>query len=387
MTDPTPIAGRCDAGFARVRDAFLRNFAEHEEVGAAVCVQVGGRVVVDLWGGHQEPKRRRPWLENTLVNAYSVGKGVTALLALAFVERGALELDAPVANVWPEFAAEDKGDITLRHLLCHQSGLPGVRDPLPMGSVLDWDRMCAALAGQRAYWAPGERHGYHVNSYGFLVGEVVRRVAGVRMGEALRREIAGPIGADFHFGLAEAEHPRVASMHDHEIVPSEREHWEAIFPATGDDERDHMVWHAYFNPPDLSGLGQVNSAGWRSAEVPSANGHATARSVAQLYQGILDDRWLSPALRVEAARIHSDGDDAILGRPSRFGLGFQIAQSTRPFGPNPSAFGHYGYGGGLGFADPTASVAFGYLMNRPGVRWQTPRTENLIDAVYASLAS
>ena len=160
MTAAPPVAGACDPRFAGVRDAFLRNFADHDEVGAAVSVWVGGRRVVDLWGGHQEAERRRPWREDTLVNAYSVGKGVAAIVALALVERGALDLDAPLAKLWPEFAAEEKGGITLRHALSHRAGMPGVREPLPDGAMLDWGRMCDALAGQRAYWAPGERHGY-----------------------------------------------------------------------------------------------------------------------------------------------------------------------------------------------------------------------------------
>jgi len=368
-----------------VRDAFRRNFAEHEEVGASVCVFVGGRCVVDVFGGHRERERRSPWREDTLVNAWSVGKGVTAMVALALVERGLLDLDLPLARIWPELAAEDKGATTLRHVLSHRAGLPGVREPLPDGAMLDWATMCDALARQRAYWPTGERHGYHVMTYGFLVGEAVRRATGRSVGETLRRELAGPLGADVHIGLPAREHGRVATMADYPVVPRTRAQWESIFPATGDDEHDRMVWHTYFNPPDGSGIGRVNTPAWRSAEIPSANAHATARGVAALYQGLLDTRWISPGLRAEAARIHSDGEDAILARPSRFGLGFQLSQPTRPLGPNAEAFGHWGHGGGLGFADPVAGVAFGYLMNRPGVRWQTPRTQNLIDALYAAL--
>ena len=159
MPDPS-IGGACDARFAGVRDAFARNFAEHEEVGAAVCIRLHGRPVVDLFGGHTDETRTRPWQADTLVNAYSVGKGVTAFLTLRLVARGLLELDAPVARHWPEFAVAGKGGITLRHLLTHQAGLPGVREPLPEGAVLDWDRMCGALAAQAPYWVPGERHGY-----------------------------------------------------------------------------------------------------------------------------------------------------------------------------------------------------------------------------------
>jgi CubicO group peptidase (beta-lactamase class C family) len=164
-----------------------------------------------------------------------------------------------------------------------------------------------------------------------------------------------------------------------------REEWAVVFPPTGDAEHDLMVWHTYFNPPDGSGIGVVNSPAWRRAEIPSANAHATARGVATLYQALLDGRRVSPALRAEAARIHADGEDAVLGRPSRFGLGFQLSQPARPLGPGVGAFGHYGHGGSLGFVDPEAGVVFAYLMNRPGPRWQTPRSQNLIDAVYAAL--
>jgi len=384
LTSP-PMGGRCDPRFAGVRDAFLRNFAEHDEVGAAVCIYVAGRVVADLWGGHRDQARRTPWREDTLVNAYSVGKGVTAALALALVERRVLDLDAPVANGWPGFAARGKEGITLRMLLSHRAGLPGVREPLPDGAVLDWTRMCGAVAGQAPYWEPGTRHGYHVNTQGFLVGEVVRRATGLGVGEALRRELLDPLGAEFFVGLPASQHGRVAEMRDHGVMPRRREQWERVFPATGDAVHDQMVWHAYFNPPDLSGVGMVNSAAWRSAQVPSSNGHATARAVATIYRALLDGRWLSSELRAEATRIHSDGEDVVLARPSRFGLGFQLGQPTRPLGPNSASFGHYGYGGSLGFADPEAGLAFGYLMNRPGQRWQTPRSQNLIDAAYAAL--
>jgi CubicO group peptidase (beta-lactamase class C family) len=172
----------------------------------------------------------------------------------------------------------------------------------------------------------------------------------------------------------------------------EPDQWALVFPPTGDAERDTMVWHCYFNPSGLSGFGVVNTPEWREAVIPSTNGHSTARAVAAIYGALLGGRRASSplvgdALVAEATTIHSDGEDAILGRPSRFGLGFQLTQPTRPLGPNPAAFGHYGYGGSLGFADPSAQLAFGYVMNRPGDRWQTPRTQALIEAVYESLAS
>jgi len=389
---PAPIAGHCDSRFAPVRQAFVENFVDHGEVGAAVCVFVDGSVVVDLCGGHIDATRTRAWRPNTLVNAYSVGKGILTVLTLILVERGLIDLDAPVATFWPEFAAGGKGALTVRALLAHRAGLPAVRKRLPERAMLDWAVMTDALAAEVPFWTPGSAHGYHVNTFGYLVGELVRRVTGMRVGDALRSHVTGPIGADFAFGLPRAEHGRAASIcgpaAEMELKgPAE---WATAFPPTGDEEHDQMMWRAYFNPGGLSGTGVVNTTAWREAEIPSANGHGTARAVASVYAALLAGgppgiRWVGPTLRREAAVIHSDGEDRVLRRPSRFGLGFQLAQPTRPIGPHTGAFGHFGYGGSLGFADPEASVAFGYLMNRPGERWETTRLQRLVDALYVCL--
>jgi len=373
-----------------VREAFATNFAEEDEVGAAVAVHVRGRPVVDLWGGHRDRARRVPWERNTLVNAYSVGKGVLAFLVLRLVEQGRIDLDARVADTWPEFAAEGKGDVGLRTLLCHAAGLPAIRKRLPEGAMLDWDVMAQALAAQAPYWEPGSAHGYHCNTYGYLVGEVVRRATGLSVGDALHRELTGPLDADFFFGLPRSQHGRVSWVHVAYPALTEPEQWAAAFPATGDEAHDHMIWHTYFNPGGLSGAGTVNTPEWREAAIPSTNGHGTARGVARLYAALLSDgsggpRPVSEGLLSEACVPHADGEDRVLGRPSRFGLGFQLTQPTRPLGHGERAFGHFGYGGSLGFGDPDAGVAFGYLMNRPGERWQTPRTQRLIDALYACL--
>ena len=389
-SDSIPIQGECSARFAAVRAAFETNFAEEDEIGAALCIRVAGQTVIDLWGGYMDAARTRPWQRDTLINAYSVGKGVMGVLVANLVEHGALGYDMRVSDVWPEYAAHGKGDTSLRTLLSHRAGMPAVRERLPDAVAYDWDRMCDALARQAAWWEPGSDHGYHVNTYGFLAGEVVRRATGLAVEAALERWVAGPAGGDFYYRLPDSEHKRVADTCTPYSGVIREEDWARAFPPTGNAEHDQMIWHAYFNPLTLSGIGSVNSAAWRRAVIPSTNGHGTARAVAAIYSAFLlggpeGSGWAGRAVREQATRIHSDGTDRVLGRPSRFGLGFQLAQPTRPLGPSPNAFGHYGNGGSLGFADPDAELAFGYLMNRPGQRWQTPRTNRLIDAVYACL--
>jgi len=383
----TVVDGACDPRFEPVREAFAGNFSEHDELGAAVCVYVGGRCVVDLWGGHRDAQRSAAWRRDTLVNAYSVGKGILAALALLLVERGRLELDTSVTRLWPAFASGDKQATTLRMLLSHRAGLPSVRRRLPEGAMFDWRLMCDALAEQRPFWTPGEAHGYHVNTFGFLVGELVRRATGQDVGSALRERLTGPLEAGFFFGLPREEHARVAPVVAWDEPLLGRDAWARVFPPTGDDERDTMIWHSYFNPSGLSGAGAVNTPAWRLAQMPSTNGHADARGVAAIYAALLRGELVSNALLGEATRVYSEGEDRVLGRASRFGLGFQLEEVGGRFGPSGEAFGHYGYGGSLGFADPDAGLAVGYLTNRPGERFRAPRAQRLVDAVYAALGA
>lgn len=388
---PRATTGRCDSGFAAVGDAFAENLTHEDEIGAAVCVYVHGTKVVDLWGGYADLEQERPWQQDTIVNTYSIGKGVLSVLVLALAERGQLDLDLTLADLWPEFAVEGKDRMTLPTLLSHSGGLPAIRKPLPEGAMLDWDLMCRELAAQEPYWEPGTRHGYHTNTYGYLIGEVIRRSTGLPVAEALCTYVTGPLQADFAWGVSARESGRIARMYspDADGVP---EDWRKAFPPTGDPQHDQMISHAYFNPSGLSGGGVINSQPWREAVIPSTNGHGNARAVATLYDALLAHHGRAPVLAsrelVDRARtIHADGEDLVLRRPSRFGLGFQLPQPSRPLGPNPGTFGHYGYGGSLGFADPDAAMAFGYVRNRPGKRWHTPRTQALIDAVYQSLSS
>ena len=384
VVSPDVVAGDCDRRFAAAREAFWGNFQERGELGGAVCVVVDGRVVVDLWGGWADRDRARRWQPDTLVNVFSVGKGLVAAGAARLAGQGRLDLDAAVAAYWPEFGAAGKDAITVRQVLSHQAGLPAVRRRLPPGSMFDWPVMTAALAAQEPWWEPGAGHGYHVNTFGFLAGEVIRRVAGVTVGTLLREQIAGPLGADVHIGLPPAQHARVAQFAWPGPPPAEEE------PA-GLEPGALMEYNAYFNPGGLAGAGVINSPAWRSAELPSANAHGTARGVARVYAALAAGGSLDGVAVVDAAALAAAsteqvyGPDLVLHRPTRFGLGFQLTQPERPLGPGQAAFGHFGAGGSLGFCDPGSGVAFGYVMNQMGPRWQNPRTRALIDAVYQSL--
>ncbi|HTU62066.1 MAG TPA: serine hydrolase domain-containing protein, partial [Polyangiales bacterium] len=274
-----PVAGFCDARFERVRDAFQNNFEALGELGAAVTVYLDGRKVVDLWGGWARPDRSLPWREDSLVNVYSVGKAVALLGVLYCVERGALELDRPLAHIWPAFSQAGKAQITLRQVLSHRAGLPAISEPLPPGAALDLPRMLAALERQAPWWEPGTKHGYHVNSYGYLVGQAVRIAAGRTLGQVLAEHVAGPLSAEIYLGLPEALHGRVADFD----YPAEAEPLASPVSMT---EPERMRWNAYANPPELSGRGVINSAAWRSAEIASTNMHATARGVARLYAAL-----------------------------------------------------------------------------------------------------
>ena len=351
-----------DPAFAPVEEAFLENFASRGELAASLCVIVDGRVVVDLVGGEG-------WTPGGLVNAFSVGKGLTAAVLGHVMERYGVGLDDPVTRWWPEL---DLG-LTVAQLASHQAGLPALRDPQPEHVMYDWDTMCAALAAETPWWDPGTAHGYHTNTFGYLVGEVVRRASGRSVGTLLR-ELAEALDADVFIGVPDAEHGRIVPFH----FPEMGSDFVAEEPA---DDHALMLRNGYVNPRGFSGFGTVNTPEWRRAEIPSTNSHASARGVARFYAGILDGRVLSPDTVAALCVPQVDGHDLVLDRPSRFGAGFQLPQPERPFGTGPRAFGHFGAGGALGFADPDSGLAFGYVIGEMGPRWQNPRNRALLDAL------
>jgi CubicO group peptidase (beta-lactamase class C family) len=387
MSSPIDIHGHCDPRFAAVAQVFEENFRLRDEVGAAVAVTWNNEPVVDLWAGSADQGRTIPWQRDTIANVYSTTKGIVAMCAHRLVDEGRLDLDAPVARYWPEFAQRGKERIPVRWLLSHRCGLPAVRRLLPEEALYDWQAMTAALAEEEPWWAPGEKHGYEAVTFGWLVGEVVRRITGKSPGTYFREEIAEPLGVDFHIGLPDVEHGRVAEM---SLLPPAGPGEDGAQLASvilGDPEG--ISARAFINPPSMV-LG-VNYAEWRRAEIPGANGHGSARALARLYGALASNgevdgvRVLSPEGVERCRSEQSRGPDAVLLVETCFGLGFMLPQN-RPdarYGPNPKAFGHPGAGGSLGFADPEARIGFGYVMNRMGPHiLLDPRAIALVGAVY-----
>ncbi|MCX5322753.1 serine hydrolase domain-containing protein [Streptomyces sp. NBC_00120] len=388
MTQHAPgIQGHCDARFDAVRAAFEENFDEREELGAAVTVLIDGAPVVDLWGGWADAARTRAWERDTVVNVWSTTKGPTALCAHILIDRGLLDPDAPVATYWPEFAAAGKEGVLVRHLLSHRAGLAGLREPHSLEQLFDWELTTSRLAAQEPWWEPGTVSGYHALTYGFLVGEVVRRVSGLLPGAFLEREVTGPLGLDFTIGLPDKEAGRAAELvHPRAQATSEQA---AIFAQLAP-----AALAALTNP--IAGASEANTAAWRAAEIPAANGHGTARAVAALYaivagKGRSGDRQiLSPQGAERIREGQGSCRDLVLGagftHETELGLGLWLSGPNGSYGPNPRAVGHDGFGGSFGSADPESGVAVGYVMNRMGPHIaDDPRKMALISAVYDAL--
>ncbi|HEU5301672.1 MAG TPA: serine hydrolase domain-containing protein [Acidimicrobiia bacterium] len=382
MTPPTvEPAGDFEPGFAAVRDAFAAGFADGSEVGASLAIEVDGDVVVDLWGGHADAARTSSWTRDTIACVFSCTKGLAAIALLHLVDAGKVDLDAPVATYWPEFAAEGKDTLPVRWLLTHEAGLSAIDRPMPFGSLSDWDAMVDALASQAPSWEPGTGHGYHGVTFGHLVGEVVRLVDGRTIGAYLRDEITDPLGVACFLGLPDAEDARAAEM-SIELDPAAR----TFFSHWGPDD---LGPKSFGNPPDCNVIEHTNSRAFRAAEIPSANAHADARALARVYGALGTGAVLSPDLVAEAGRTHVEGDDLVMGLPTRFGLGFEITmpEAEFSFGPGARTFGHNGSGGSLGFLDPDTGVSLGYAMNR--MEWRARRDDRrwfpILDALYDAL--
>ncbi len=398
MTEGTEINGFVAPGFEPVRDAFAANFAAGMELGAAVAMYQDGLPVVDLWAGVADQETGRPWAEDTLVLVYSTTKGATAACANLLAQRGLLDVDAPVTEPWPEFGQAGKAEIPVRWLLGHKAGLAAVDADLTLQQALAWEPMVRALEAQAPLWEPGTAHGYHATTFGWLVGEVVRRAdPGHRsLGTFFAEEIAGPLGLDWYIGLPPALEDRVAALPG-ALVPDEArtdpELMELINAFMGPDT---MLGRALGAPSDVwAEPGVWNRPAVHQAEIPAANGITDARSVARFYAGLVADLPAAadgsrPAAKavlepdqIEAARtVQTDGTDLVLMGESKFGLGYLVASEFSPYG-GARAFGHAGAGGSLGFTDPENGLAFGYVMNKMNLNLSgDPRTQALTEAMY-----
>jgi CubicO group peptidase (beta-lactamase class C family) len=378
------IEGQVDPGYEGVQEAFAANFSTHGDVGAAFCLYVKGRKVVDIWGGEADLKTGRKWDDDTLTLVYSTSKGVSAICAHLLAQRGQLDLDAPVIDYWPEFGQAGKSQTPVRWFLCHRAGVPVIDRHLTPDEALAWDPAVEALAEQAPIWEPGTKHGYHALTYGWLVGEVVRRATGRTLGQVLSEDVSRPLGLDLWIGLPEAEEKRVSRLIP--VEPPGPEQLRALPP-----ERLEML-RAMGNPTSVTQRAlnvtdppfNFNSRAVHAGELPAANAIGTARALAKLYAATIGEvdgiRLLDPATVEAATQEQANGPDQVILQDTRFGSGFFLPS---PFSPlmGPRSFGHAGAGGSLAFADQDRGVGFAYVMNRMQQNLSgDPRTADLIAA-------
>ncbi|WP_300379306.1 serine hydrolase domain-containing protein [Henriciella sp.] len=384
------VKGACDPKFAELKDEFARNFEERGEAGASVCVSVNGETVVDLWGGVADTTSAEPWQEDTVSIVFSCTKAAVALCAHILIDRGELELQAPVSKYWPEYAQKGKENTTVQMMLNHESALPALRAPVKEGGFLDWDYMIKRLEEEEPFWEPGTRNGYHMVNFGWTVGELVRRASGKSLGQFFAEEVAGPTGANFHIGL-----PEDAKAHIAPIIPYEPK---------PDDPLSDFTKSLLADPNSVQALSFVNNGGWKAnqreahrAQIGGAGGISNARGQVAMYTPLAcNDGQLVSKDRLHAMSMVSTATqrDATLLIPTRFASGFMKSMDNRALagGQDQSAimgehaFGHVGAGGHIGFADPDCGMAFSYTMSKmgPGLL-MNDRGQPLIDAAYRAL--
>lgn len=389
MAADLQIHGTCDPWFSAVQEVFASHFEQGLEQGAAVCVIVDGRTVVDLWAGTATRGERKPWARNTIVNVYSATKAVSALCLHLLAERGQVDFDAPVAQYWPEFAAQGKGGITVVQMLSHQAGLCAIEKPLPHEAFYTHATVATALAEQKPVFEPCTAHGYHAQTFGFLVGELVRRIAGVSIGTFLRQEITGPRDIDFMIGFGPEHDHRVAQVT--RPIGQRPPKGQPDLIAAMQNEPESLTARAFNNPKPQPGA--VNTRAFRAAEIPGSNGHGNARALAQLYAAMVGgcgEPLLSPSVLKRCYTALAEDEDLVLRVPTSFASGYLCSRprlaSQLGEGASDQAFGHPGMGGSLGCADPAVGLGFGYTVNRAAASVLIdPRAERLLNAVYDCL--
>jgi CubicO group peptidase (beta-lactamase class C family) len=368
------VRGSVRPGFEPVHDAFDRLLARRPGFGAAVAAYVRGQPCVDLWGGSYQA--------DSLQVVFSATKGLMAIAANVMMQRGELDLDAPVASVWPEFAAAGKERIPIRWLLTHQSGLPGVDSPITLADIVAWEPVIRALEVQEPMWQPGTAHGYHALTMGFLVGEVVRRATGRTLGEYFRSEVAAPLGVDAWIGTPAHVERRVLPVRTTPVSATAR-----VSPEVVRAEHDpQSVYSRVFSNPPIVPV-EWNAVEVHAAEIGAANGTCNARSLARVYAACIGEvdgvRLLHPGTLARATTTQAEGIDKVTLEANRFGIGFYLPFPRLPLG-GPTSFGHDGVGGALSFADPDTGIAFGFTTDRvPELAGADPEAWPLVDALHA----
>ena len=402
------IKGYCDPKFQKVYDAFSNAITSDFETGAALAIEHQGKIITNLWGGYQDFNKTKEWEEDTLVNVFSVTKGVTATCISRLIDQGKLDPNKSVGDYWPEYSCNGKEDTKVSDLLCHRAAMFGFKDGIPLGSFQDWDKFTQSLQMQAPYRKPGISQGYHALTFGWLVGELIRRVDGRTVGAYFKEEIADPLDIDFHIGLAESEFERCADMlmlpRENIKLPGEFLKYVPNFflPQKLKNFKAALLsgdFKEAFQERDEDHDNYVNSHDWRMAEIPSANGHGTAKSLATLY-GILSNGCsrngvsiMSEASLQNAITPHSSGPDSVLfGAPIKFGLGYELAQGIATVGNisptlNNKMFGHAGVGGAVAFGDPENGIGFGFICNQQHDPKKLYQTSNLLtEELYSIIA-
>lgn len=359
------LDGISDSAFSSVLDVFTQILEEPEQRGAALCVQIAGETVLDVWGGVLDRHAEQLWQRDTLVNIFSSGKPIAAVVLLQMVAEGRLQLDTPLAEYWPELAQQGKQQITLRQVLSHRAGLPAVRELLSPDALYDWSRMVSAVENTSPWWIPGSAHGYAPMTYGWLVGELIRRIDGCEPGEAIAKRIAEPLQLELYLGLAEQQLPRVGDVMRMKGVLADAASMR-LMKAIGSDAQG-MVAKAFANPPSM--MTSTNKVEWRLMQQPAANAHSTARGLAGFYTAVLQGKLLDSEMLQAMLSEHSVGMDLTLQSKTRFGLGCMLEQADElpaSYALGAQSFGHPGAGGTLGCADPEREVSVAFITNSLG---------------------
>ena len=359
------LDGKSDSAFSSVLDVFTQILEEPEQRGASLCVQIAGETVIDVWGGVIDRHAQQLWQRDTLVNIFSSGKPLAAVVLLQLVAQGRLQLDTPLAEYWPELAVQGKQQITLRHVLSHQAGLPAVLEPLAAQALFDWSRMVRAVENTPPWWTPGRAHGYAPMTYGWLAGELIRRIEGCEPGEAMAQRIAQPLQLELYLGLTEHELPRVGDVMRMKGVFGDAAYLRLMKTMAHDPHG--MAAKAFSNPPSM--MTSTNTLEWRQMQQPAANAHSTARGLAGFYTGLLQGQLLDGDMLTQMLTEHSCGIDLTLQTSTRFGLGCMLEQADQlpaSYGLGPRSFGHPGAGGTLGCADPEREVSVAFITNSLG---------------------